>query len=307
MRLRTTTSESRSDLLTKLERSNESGYALLLVMFFMALLVVSLAAVAPNSLSQGRREKEEEMIWRGKQYERGIKLFYLKNHRLPASIETLTNPNLGQRFMRKAYKDPMNAEDGSWRLIYLGSNGQLIGSTRPSVVFTLGVPGGGGPPSQNTPASSGLQIGSRSGFDSQNGGSSFGTRSISGSFTTQSTGTPPQSTDNPPAPAPSPSSQGESGSQIFGGNIIGVGSKVNGNSMRWLNGAKNYQQFEFIWDLSKEGMGVNTFKLANPQTGNSDQQSPVSSFGQSNGLRSGGQTPPSPEPTPVPAPDPNPQ
>src|SRR5271165_6948242 len=120
MRLRTTTGESRIDLPTKLKRSNQSGYALLLVMFFMALLVVSLAAVAPSSLSQGRREKEEEMIWRGKQYERGIKLFYLKNHRIPTSLEELTQARTGIRFMRKAYLDPMNQVDGSWRLIYIG-------------------------------------------------------------------------------------------------------------------------------------------------------------------------------------------
>ena len=33
--------------------------------------------------------------------------------------------------MRQAYKDPMNGEDGSWRLIYVGPAGQLIGSLKP--------------------------------------------------------------------------------------------------------------------------------------------------------------------------------
>ena len=38
----------------------------------------------------------------------------------------------------------------------------------------------------------------------------------------------------------------------MGGNIIGVGSKVNKKSYRWYEKAKNYRQFEFIWDPSKD-------------------------------------------------------
>jgi len=34
---------------------------------------------------------------------------------------------------------------------------------------------------------------------------------------------------------------------VLGGNIIGVGSKVNKASIIWYDKAKNYRQFEFIW------------------------------------------------------------
>src|SRR3989442_694133 len=52
--------------------------------------------------------------------------------RFPTSLEDLTKPKVGSlRFMRQAYKDPMNKEDGSWRLIYVGAAGQLIGSLKP--------------------------------------------------------------------------------------------------------------------------------------------------------------------------------
>jgi len=39
-------------------------------------------------LTEGRREKEKEMIWRGKQYTRGVKLYYRKlgGFRLPSMI-----------------------------------------------------------------------------------------------------------------------------------------------------------------------------------------------------------------------------
>jgi hypothetical protein len=39
---------------------------------------------------------------------------------------------------------------------------------------------------------------------------------------------------------------------IIGGNIIGVGSKVNKKSFMVYEKAKNYREFEFIWDPSKD-------------------------------------------------------
>src|SRR5271169_4873970 len=110
----------------------QHGYALLVVIFLLALLIISTAAVVPSILTEGRREKEKEMIWRGKQYTRGVKLYYRKLGRFPTSLEDLTIPKVGSlRFMRQAYKDPMNKEDGSWRFIYVGPGGQLIGSLKP--------------------------------------------------------------------------------------------------------------------------------------------------------------------------------
>src|SRR5260370_6037543 len=115
-----------------LRAPREPGYALLMVMFIAALMMAAVMTVAPNILTQAKREKEEEMIWRGKQYVRGIKLYYRKLGRFPTSIDDLTKPKVGSlRFMRQAYKDPMNKEDGSWRFIYVGPAGQLICSLKP--------------------------------------------------------------------------------------------------------------------------------------------------------------------------------
>src|SRR5260370_35261309 len=83
------------------------------------------------------------MIWRGKQYTRGVKLYYRKMGRFPTSLDDLTKPKLGSlRFMRQAYKDPMNKEDGSWRFIYVGPPGQLIGSLTPRQNLQFPQPGG---------------------------------------------------------------------------------------------------------------------------------------------------------------------
>src|SRR3984893_10198954 len=120
----------------------ERGYALMMVVFFTALLLVATMVAAPRILLEGKREKEKEMIWPGHQYVRGVKLYYRKMGRFPTSIDDLTKPKTGSlRFMRQAYKDPMNAEDGSWRLIYVGPAGQLIGSLKPPQ--TLQLPTGG--------------------------------------------------------------------------------------------------------------------------------------------------------------------
>jgi hypothetical protein len=41
-------------------------------------------------------------------------------------------------------------------------------------------------------------------------------------------------------------------SNVIGGNIIGVGSKIDKKSFMWYDRAKNYREFEFIWDPSKD-------------------------------------------------------
>ncbi len=121
---------------TRANNSGQQGYALVLIIFLLALAVIATAAVAPDILVNGRRDKEEEMIWRGKQYVRGIRQFVRYNQmhggvtKFPTSMDDLVKNKVGIRFMRQAYKDPVNTKDGSWRFIYVGPNGQLIGSLK---------------------------------------------------------------------------------------------------------------------------------------------------------------------------------
>ena len=42
----------------------------------------------------------------------------------------------------------------------------------------------------------------------------------------------------------------------MGGNIIGVGSKINKKSVIVYDHGKNYRLFEFIWDPSKDTFGI---------------------------------------------------
>ncbi len=251
--------------------TQESGYALLVVMFFLAILVVSLSAVTHATLTEARREKEAEMIWRGQQYARGVRLYYSKMRRFPTSIDDLTKPKTGIRFMRKAYTDPMNQVDGSWRLIYVGPNGQLIGSLNQYTVDSSGygtvgasasivsVPAGSTPFGQapvNTANSMNTSL--------------FGSNQLGGLGQTTSltaNGNANGVAGNSPTNA---AGQGQlnggymDSSNTFGGNIIGVGSKVDKNSFMVYQRAKNYRLFEFVWDPSR---GISTMGNASAGIG----------------------------------------
>ncbi|HEV2315590.1 MAG TPA: hypothetical protein VGR94_09815 [Candidatus Acidoferrales bacterium] len=111
-------------------RRGEKGFALIFVLFLVALLIVGGSVVFVNRLTEGKRQKEAETIWRGEQYARAIGLYYRKFGRFPTNVDDLVKEQNGVRFLREPYKNPMNKEDGSWRFIYVTPTGQLIGSVR---------------------------------------------------------------------------------------------------------------------------------------------------------------------------------
>lgn len=116
---------------TRTNEYSQSGYALLFAIFLVALVVVGMSTAVLDVYTQGQREREADMIWRGEQYRRAIGIFYQKLGRFPTSIDDLLkSQNGGPRCLREAYKDPMNKEDGSWRFIYVTPTGQLIGSVQ---------------------------------------------------------------------------------------------------------------------------------------------------------------------------------
>jgi hypothetical protein len=308
----------------------QEGSALTLMVFLLALVVIASVAAAPSIITNGRRDKEEEMIWRGKQYVRGIRLFvrYYQTHggttRFPTSMEDLTKNKVGIRFMRQAYKDPVNSVDGSWRLIYVGPNGQLIGSLKsrplgPDGQPTGGSSGGGGfgslfgnpqTSSGNSSSFGSSSFGNSSFGGSSSGNSSFGNSSFgSSSFgnsspnnggnanATNSSGqTPgqgtPDSSNTDSFSTPQPIANSDGSTDVVGGNIIGVGSKVNKASVIWYDKAKNYRQFEFIWDPSKESVngGVAPTIIGTPPA--NTQNGSNSIFSSPAGNSGAGQPPP---------------
>ncbi|MFZ3244573.1 MAG: hypothetical protein WA185_05820 [Candidatus Acidiferrales bacterium] len=112
-------------------RTRDEGFAMMFVLFLVALVVIGSSVAVLDTLTEGRREREAEMIWRGKQYQRAIGMYYRKFGRFPTSLDDLVKEQDGEiRFLREAYKNPMNNTDGSWRFIYVTPAGQLIGSVQ---------------------------------------------------------------------------------------------------------------------------------------------------------------------------------
>jgi len=139
-------------------RRAEKGFALIFVLFLVALLIVGGSVVFVNRLTEGKRQKEAETIWRGQQYARAIGLYYRKFGRFPTNVDDLVKEQNGVRFLREPYKNLMNKEDGSWRFIYVTPTGQLIGSVRYTSLqqmafldkqrqlgIAMGAPAAGGP------------------------------------------------------------------------------------------------------------------------------------------------------------------
>lgn len=254
-------------------RSREGGYAVLLAIFFVATMLLVAAAATPNILTEGKRIREQEAIWRGNQYVRAIRLYYQKNGKYPPSIEDLTKPNAaGIHVLRKAYKDPMNSMDGSWRLIYVTPSGQLIGSVHFHNLQEMAV----------AAAFAGHLPGSVAGLASQ----LFGQANLNGSIGSQfgATGQPTgQASQQNGLQAGQPGAQ-QSGfgsqtspfsstqptpleavdSPVFGGSVIGVASKVKQPSVTVYQGGKTYFEWEFIWNPLMTGNGVPGQQIAIP-------------------------------------------
>jgi len=59
----------------------ERGYVLITMMLFVALLAIAALAVATKADFQSRRDREEELVHRGVQYARAVRLFFKKTGR----------------------------------------------------------------------------------------------------------------------------------------------------------------------------------------------------------------------------------
>jgi len=59
-------------------RRNEDGYVLLTLILMVSLLILAAAAIVPTISFEIRRDREEEMIHRGVQYSRAIRIYFKK-------------------------------------------------------------------------------------------------------------------------------------------------------------------------------------------------------------------------------------
>jgi len=87
------------------------------IVIFIAILTITIAAVGPSISTMMRREREEELLFRGKQYARAIALFRKRYGRYPTSLKEMYEHR--PRTIRKLWKDPMCGCD-DWKLLIDG-------------------------------------------------------------------------------------------------------------------------------------------------------------------------------------------
>ena len=204
----------------------DSGFAYLMALFLVFTIIIASQVAVQNLLTMGRRDKETDMIWRGNQYARAIRLYYRKTGHYPQTIDDLEKGLPDLHFLRLAvYKEPMNTEDGSWRFIYVNGAGQIIGSVKYASLQQMAfLDLNNGKPS--TPVLEGAVTASSLASESSGTSSS----SSAGSTTTSSglsnsSGAPADSSQStsPSAPTDTPGASG-------GSQPPGSGQSVGGNS-----------------------------------------------------------------------------
>jgi type II secretory pathway pseudopilin PulG len=248
---------------------------------------VMMAAALPVWSHASRREREEELIWRGEQYKRAIMLFQRKfANTFPPNLDVLVE----QKFLRKKYKDPITGED--FQIIPVGSAvpgqpggpGQQPGQ-RPG---SGGAGSGGGSGSGGT----GTGGGNRGGFGNTGGGlgntgGGFGNAgSGGGGFGNTGGGFGGGSTSGFGAPGAGAAGFGNTGGG-FGGNqgqqpggfgsvgggtpgtqpamgIQGVTSKSKDTSIRLYNGMNKYNQWAFVYLAASGQAGVGGGQFGRP-------------------------------------------
>jgi type II secretory pathway pseudopilin PulG len=216
-------------------RSKESGYVLLALLLTMTLMLIALSVEAPRIAQQIKRDKEEEMIHRGKDYATAVKRFVHKNGgRYPASVEQLENTN-HIRFLRKKYVDPMTGES-DWKMVHVGEAEIKIPAPNP------GLSGGGG---QNP----GL-FGS-GGPNTGAGGQGAGAGSQNNSALPNTLNTNPLG----------------NGQTLGAGQIIGVASVSKKQGIKEFNDKDEYDQWYFVYDLRLEQSGGSGITVAAPRAG----------------------------------------
>jgi type II secretory pathway pseudopilin PulG len=84
----------------------------------IAVLTILVAAIGPSIYAVVQRDKETELIFRGRQYARAIQLFQRRFGRLPTSIKELAESR--PHTLRRRYKEPM-CDCDEWHLIFAGT------------------------------------------------------------------------------------------------------------------------------------------------------------------------------------------
>lgn len=117
-------------------RREPGGYMLIMLMAAIFALSIGLLVAMPVWETQIRREKEEELIFRGRQYAEAVRLYLVKHPgKFPASIDDL----IEAKCLRRHFSDPVT-KSGVWNLILVPpESGSFTGSSTESSLGSSGI------------------------------------------------------------------------------------------------------------------------------------------------------------------------
>ena len=99
--------------------NRRSGYVLIMLLFLVTAMGIGLLVAVPVWQTQIQREKEEELIFRGKQYVEAVRIFQIKK---PGTFPKTLDELVQEKCLRRPFSDPMNPE-GDWNIIFLPEGG----------------------------------------------------------------------------------------------------------------------------------------------------------------------------------------
>jgi type II secretory pathway pseudopilin PulG len=109
------------------------GYAIIMLLVILSVLSIGLMVAVPVWQTQIQREKEEELIFRGRQIVEAVRVYQSKNPgRYPRSLQELYE----KRCLRRLFKDPMTPS-GEWNILLLSSSPSAGHSGAPQQVLLV--------------------------------------------------------------------------------------------------------------------------------------------------------------------------
>jgi type II secretory pathway pseudopilin PulG len=122
----------------------QAGFTMAAVLVIMAVMAILLTVAVETVSFQQKREKEQELIFRGNQIVEAIRLFRARNGRFPMTLSELVNAK--PRVLRKVWTDPMTGV-ADWEPVFVGEEGTNVGpglAPPPTPTPGIGGPAQGG-------------------------------------------------------------------------------------------------------------------------------------------------------------------
>jgi type II secretory pathway pseudopilin PulG len=205
------------------EAADQKGYAMATLLVAMSIMAVMMSVLLPAWKQMVRREKEAELVFRGEQYTRAIRLFQQRSGPgvLPPSVDVLVE----QRYLRQPYKDPITNE----KFLVLPGLVQASGS-QTNIQFSNTTTGGPTAGSQLQARMQETQDRLRGLTGRGSTGGAGGSGGIAGAIEQPATGAVP-------------------------GGITGVVSRSPDESIRVYNGRTHYNEWEFRYTAPAQPSG----------------------------------------------------